>query len=107
MANRDSYEIALFLRKLFVWRKGKVGVGFDQAVWRQDSYGRWMKFNDYGSTTTYGWEIDHIVPVSRGGKDELANLQPLHWESNRAKSDSLVAGLAALLGVPAPLLRRR
>ncbi|KUG25132.1 hypothetical protein ASZ90_005048 [hydrocarbon metagenome] len=37
----------------------------------------------------YGWEIDHIIPLSLGGTDDIANLQPLHWENNRKKSDNL------------------
>jgi hypothetical protein len=44
--------------------------------------------NAYGQTTQHGWEIDHIQPVALGGTDDLANLQPLHWENNRYKSDS-------------------
>jgi hypothetical protein len=104
MADRDSYEIALFMRKLLVWKKGRTDVRYNSSTWRMDSYGRWMKFEDYGTTGQFGWELDHIMPVARGGKDELANLQPLHWESNRAKSDSLPPALAALLG--RPILRR-
>lgn len=32
-------------------------------------------------------EVDHIVPISKGGKTEADNLQTLCWRCNRAKSD--------------------
>lgn len=35
-------------------------------------------------------EIDHIIPVSKGGLTELSNLQTLCWRCNRKKSDNLV-----------------
>ena len=37
-------------------------------------------------------EMDHIVPVSKGGKTEEANLQTLCRRCNRAKSKKLVPG---------------
>lgn len=36
-------------------------------------------------------EIDHIIPVSKGGCTEEGNLQTLCWKCNRAKSDKLLA----------------
>lgn len=42
----------------------------------------------YNHASEYGWHIDHIVPVSRGGPDTLDILQPLHWWSNLQKSDA-------------------
>lgn len=34
-------------------------------------------------------EVDHIIPVSRGGKTEASNLQTLCWRCNRRKSNSM------------------
>ena len=35
-------------------------------------------------------EIDHIIPVSKGGFTQEDNLQTLCWKCNRAKSDKIV-----------------
>ena len=35
-------------------------------------------------------EVDHIIPVSRGGRTELSNLQTLCQDCNRGKSDRFV-----------------
>lgn len=72
-----------------VWNKGAVIPGFDARMWRRDVCGAVIQRTQYGNTaSSYGWEVDHDVPVSRGGSDSLDNLQPLHWENNRAKGDS-------------------
>ena len=36
-------------------------------------------------------EIDHIIPVSKGGQTEEMNLQTLCWKCNRAKSNKILA----------------
>ena len=36
-------------------------------------------------------EIDHIIPVSKGGRTEEDNLQTLCWKCNREKSDKIMA----------------
>ena len=75
-----------------VWEKGDIVPERSQDETRRDVCGAIIKRDDYGNTSShYGWEIDHIKPVSSGGGDEVDNLQPLQWRNNRSKSDDYPA----------------
>lgn len=70
-----------------IWAKAKIVGTNDPNIYRQDLAGAWIAKNKYGTEDQYGWEIDHIKPLSKGGTDNSTNLQPLHWENNRTKAD--------------------
>ena len=72
-----------------VWNKGIKVPGWDPNIKRVDIFGNPIRYNHYGKKTKAGWEIDHIIPKSKGGSNKLKNLQPLQFEANRIKSDKL------------------
>lgn len=79
--------------KRVVWNKGikisQNGVSLDPNEWRRDVYGYAMQYSKHGNTDSeFGWEIDHIKPLSKGGSNFLGNLRPLNWKVNRAKGEN-------------------
>ena len=64
-----------------------------------DCFGNEIYKEDYGNTTllrtlpggksfSYGWTIDHILPISKGGDNSLNNLEIMHWINNEEKADN-------------------
>jgi len=88
-----SYRYSFFnineTTKLSVWNKGRSIPGYDSNVWRVDACNHVIKYSEHGNTDSdHGWEIDHILPTSSGGGDNIDNLQPLYWLNNRRKGDT-------------------
>jgi hypothetical protein len=78
-------------KKLSVWIKAHPILDQDQSEWRKDDFGKVIRYSEYGNRNSqFGLEIDHIVPIRRGGLDWLPNLRPLHYRMN--------ASLGGLLG---------
>jgi hypothetical protein len=66
---------------------------------RADACGTHILRDKYGDTSSLtGWEIDHIKPIAAGGTDDLSNLQPLYWLTNRKKSDTYPWNCSMLKG---------
>ena len=58
-----------------------------EAIKKRDNYTCQICGNSVLKEPNLLLEVDHIVPVSKGGKTEASNLQTLCWRCNRAKSD--------------------
>ena len=71
-----------------VWTLARTVEGFNPDIIRKDACGAWIMKSQYGNRDSiYGWEIDHVYPLSMGGTDEMANLRAMQWENNVAKGD--------------------
>ena len=68
-----------------------------QKVWEQefgyassghDFTGREVRKSECGNSySPYGWDIDHIMPVSLGGSDTRSTLQIVNIQTNREKAN--------------------
>ncbi|MEZ3518017.1 HNH endonuclease signature motif containing protein [uncultured Duncaniella sp.] len=71
-----------------VWNRARQIEHRNPDVWRQDFAGAWIRRDQYGVMSKFGWVIDHIKPKSMNGDDSLDNLQALHWKNNISKGNN-------------------
>lgn len=81
LANPEKAKIK---RRLHVF--AKYGLVYADIEGMQAIQGFKCKLCSEGLSGLYGYEIDHVVPVSRGGATERSNLQLLCVPCNRGKS---------------------
>ena len=69
------------------WQKAATIRGKNPDVYRRDAHGNEIYKPSYGKQGDKSWELDHKVPVSKGGSEHLKNVRALQTAANRKKSD--------------------
>lgn len=84
--NKGEYEIyKIGDKKISFWERE-----FGNVNQAEDFTGRVIQKGAYGQVNSrYGWDIDHIQPLSLGGKDTDDNKQIVHVVTNDEKSDKI------------------
>lgn len=70
-----------------VWEKAIPVENYDKSKYRKDVCGAWIAWESYGKESDLGWEVDHALPVAKGGTDHSDNLRAMNWQNNRSKAD--------------------
>jgi CRISPR/Cas system Type II protein with McrA/HNH and RuvC-like nuclease domain len=60
---------------------------FGRSNSEHDFAGRKICKKEYGKKTSYGWTVDHIMPLSLNGSDTVENCQITHYKTNEEKAD--------------------
>ena len=71
-----------------VWDKAEKYKTLDPNMYRKDADGNKMYRDSYGKSSPLGWEIDHNKPQSKGGSNNIRNLQAMNTSANRSYQDS-------------------
>ncbi|GHU72610.1 hypothetical protein FACS189450_10730 [Spirochaetia bacterium] len=71
------------IRKFWEHEFGSSEIGYDFAGWeiRKGAYGQ--------EGSRFGWNIDHILPKSMGGTDDVNNLQITHMDTNAERGNKI------------------
>lgn len=93
--------------KDIAWQLACVIKGYNASRIRQDACGAFIAYDDFNNRKSmFGWEIDHIYPISKLKQMDVPeelwnhplNLRALHWKNNCMKGDSYPMYTSAVVG---------
>ena len=71
-----------------IWRKGLKIKGMDPSFIRKDVCGAIILRQLFGDEKSdFGWNIDYIYPLAKGGDENMTNLRPMNVRNIASKGD--------------------
>jgi hypothetical protein len=83
--------------KEMAWNSARAVPEHDPATERLDACGAWIHYADFENhDSDYGWEIDHVYPISKLRSKKIprqlwnhsTNIRAMHWKNNQSKANS-------------------
>lgn len=72
----------------YAWNQAHAVDGLNPDEIRMDYAGALIMRHAYGDrTSSFGWEVDHIIPLEKNGPYNNWNYTALQWENNMSKGD--------------------
>lgn len=93
--------------KQMAWEASRTVDGFNPDRVRLDACGAWISYEAYkDKESLFGWELDHIIPVTlletfevpSKLRDDPQNIRALHCRNNKSKGYSYPIYKAAMVG---------
>jgi len=91
--------------KIAAWNAAQPIDNYDSNMFRKDACGAWIAWSKYDcQDSIYGWQVDHICPVSKlesmgwskDAIDDTRNLRALQHQNNLSKSDDYPSYIAVV-----------
>ncbi|WHQ36455.1 hypothetical protein [Spiroplasma sp. SV19] len=82
-----------------IWDNTARGGGRNNLLFRRDIAGAFIKLGELNKETEFGWVIEPLLPLEKGGKLEVNNCFAMHWKNAKARRGSLNDWKAAVHGV--------
>jgi len=82
-----------------IWDNTARGGGRNNLLYRRDIAGAFIKMGELNQETEFGWVIEPLMPLEKGGKLEVNNCLAMHWKNAKARRETLNDWKAAVQGV--------
>ncbi|GAA6238421.1 MAG: hypothetical protein SPLM_05400 [Spiroplasma phoeniceum] len=72
-----------------IWDNTTRAGGRNNLFYRRDIAGAFIKMGELNQETEFGWVIEPLMPLEKGGKLEVNNCLAMHWKNAKVRRGTL------------------